>query len=94
MTYQISDKLVDFRNTHAPYHSRLTKSFFSRDQIEEIPVVGDAVDLWAPPVVEIDAHGGVDSCPITTNNQHPPTTTIYHQLPPVVEIDAHGLVEI
>ena len=35
------------------------KKFFPRDQIEEIPIVGDAVDSWAPPVVEIDAHGGV-----------------------------------
>ena len=76
------------------YHSHLTNSFFPRDQIEEIPVVGDAADSSAPPVVEIDAHGGVvdyhqllptttNQQPRPTNNHHPPTT-------PVGEIDAHG----
>ena len=74
------------------YYMTPNEKFLPRDQIEGIPVVGGAVDLWALPVVEIDAHGGVDSCPITTNYQLPPPTN-YHQLPPVVEIDAHGRVE-
>ena len=87
--------MFDCGNAHTSYHSQLTNSFFRRDQIEEIPAVGDAVDSSAPPVVEIDAHGGVVKVvqpPLTTNNQHPQTTTT-HQLPPVVEIDAHGGVE-
>ena len=53
------------------------------------------MDSSAPPVVEIDVHGGVVKVvqpPLTTNNQHPQTTTT-HQLPPVVVIDAHGGVE-
>ena len=57
----------------------LTNSFFPRDQIEEIPVVGDAVDLSAPPVVEIDAHGGVETCQVESY--------------PVVGKDAYGHVE-